>query len=318
MSLYGKKIVVTGGAGFIGSHLVDRLVSLGAKVFVIDNLSFGKENYINEKAYFVKADVREYTIVKNILKDADLIYHLAAVATTKESAMGWKDPLTDYEVNVLGTLNILKAIIDLDIDPIVVYTSSAAVYGNPKYLPIDEEHPTNPISPYGISKLAGEKYCLAYHQTYGVKSIIFRIFNAYGPRQTRYVILDIFKKLRENHFELKVLGTGEQVRDFIFVSDVVDALILATQNTAYVGEVFNLASGIPISIKELIEKILEVLELKGKTKVYFTGQSWKGDIVKLIADVTKLKKKLQFEPKYNLNEGLIKFKDWFFNENDKI
>jgi UDP-glucose 4-epimerase len=314
MLLNNKKIIVTGGAGFLGSHLVDKLVGLGAKVFVIDNLSFGKETYINKKAYFVKADVRDYNAIKTVIKDADLVYHLAAVATTKESAMGWKDPLTDYEVNAIGTLNIFRAIVDLDIDPIVVYTSSAAVYGNPKYLPIDEDDPTDPISPYGVSKLAGEKYAQAYHQQYGVKSIILRIFNTYGPRQPRYVMLDLLRKIKENPFELEVLGTGEQIRDYCYISDVVDALILVAETNASIGETFNVASGISVSIKELVERILEVLDLKGKTKVYFTGKSWKGDIDKLVADISKIRKKIQFKPKINLNEGLIKLKDWFFHK----
>jgi UDP-glucose 4-epimerase len=308
------KVVVTGGAGFIGSHLVDRLVELGSKVFVIDNLSFGKEEYINKRALFYKVDVREYDKLKTIISDADIIYHLAAIATTRESAMGWKDPITDYEVNAIGTLNIFRAIVELDIDPLVVYTSSAAVYGKPRYLPIDEDHPTNPISPYGISKLAGEKYAQAYYQQYGIKQVILRIFNTYGPRQPRYVMLDLLRKLKENPSKLEVLGTGEQIRDYCYISDVIDALIMVIESHSTINEIYNIGSGIPLSIKSLVERILDILNLNGKTKVYFTGETWEGDIDKLVADISKAKEKLQFEQKVSLNEGLIELKKWFFNE----
>jgi len=312
VKLRGRKVLVTGGAGFLGSHLVDRLVELGSSTTVVDDLSFGKEENLNERARFVKLDIRDYEALKAAISEVrpEVVFHLAASATTKESAMGWSDPVFDYEVNAVGTLNLLRAVVDGGLKPRFVYISSAAVYGEPEYTPVDEGHPTNPISPYGVSKLAGEKYALAYFREHGLPVTVLRVFNSYGPRQPRYVMFDLLKKLKEDPDRLEVIGTGEQLRSYCYVTDTIDGFILALREEA-VGEVFNLAGEEVVSIRELVDEILDLLGLRGRTKVSYTGESWRGDIVKLVADTTKIKERLGFEPKVSLDEGLSRLRDWF-------
>ncbi|MBA7682996.1 UDP-glucose 4-epimerase [subsurface metagenome] len=305
-------VLVTGGAGFLGSHLVDKLIELGSIVTVIDDLSFGKRENVNERADFVELDIKNYGALKNVIHKVSpkVVYHFAANATTRESAMGWSDPVSDYQVNALGTLNVLRAMADAGLKSHVVYASSAAVYGEPEYIPIDEKHPTNPKSPYGVSKLAGGKYTLIYHKEYGIPVTILRIFNVYGPRQPRYVMFDLLKKLKRDPDKLEVIGTGEQIRNYCYVLDAVDAFILVVEKNA-VGEIFNLAGGDVINIRGLVEKILGMLGLSGRTRVSYTGESWKGDIIRLVADTSKIKKHLGFEPKTPLDEGLLRLRGWF-------
>ncbi|GAI57186.1 unnamed protein product, partial [marine sediment metagenome] len=159
---------------------------------------FGKRENVNKRADFVELDIKNYGALKNVVSRVSpkVVYHLAANATTKESAMGWSDPVSDYQINAIGTLNVLMAMADAGLKSHVIYASSAAVYGEPEYTPIDEKHPTNPKSPYGVSKLAGEKYMLIYHKECGIPATVLRIFNVYGPRQPRYVMFDLLKKLK--------------------------------------------------------------------------------------------------------------------------
>lgn len=313
MSLKGKAVLVTGGAGFIASHLVDLLVEGEAVVTVVDNLKDGKIVNLEkskDKICFNKVDVRNFEDLKKIVKlrAIELIFHFAANANVPYSV---EDPKYDFETNTLGTFNVLKSAIDENVKKII-YASTAAVYGEPVYVPIDEKHPLDPISPYGASKLAGEKLGFAYYRTYGIPFVSLRIFNTYGPRQPRYVMYDFLKKLQENPQKLEVLGTGEQIRDYCYVCDTVNAFILAAEKGNGIGEAFNIAGGRPISIKELAELMVRILELEGYTKIYYTGKSWKGDIVKLVADILKIKK-LGFVPKTGLDEGLPKLKEWFQN-----
>lgn len=312
MELQGRKVLVTGGAGFLGSHLVDRLIELGSTVTVIDDLSFGKRENVNKRADFVELDIKNYGALKNVVSRVSpkVVYHLAANATTKESAMGWSDPVSDYQINAIGTLNVLMAMADAGLKSHVIYASSAAVYGEPEYTPIDENHPTNPKSPYGVSKLAGEKYMLIYHKECGIPATVLRIFNVYGPRQPRYVMFDLLKKLKRDPSKLKVIGTGEQVRNYCYVSDAIDAFVLAAEKNA-VGEIFNLAGKEVVNIRELVEKILGMLGLSGRTRVSYTSESWRGDILRLVANTLKIRERLGFEPRVPLDEGLSRLRGWF-------
>ena len=310
MKLRGRRVLVTGAAGFIGSHLVDRLVEKGAEVVAIDNLKDGNLSNLAEsmdKIEFHKVDIRNFESLKEVMDGVEIVFHLAANANVPYSV---ENPKYDFETNALGTFNVLKLSLDLDVEK-VVYASSAAVYGEPVYVPIDEEHPLNPISPYGASKLAGERLGFAYFKIYGLPFVSLRIFNTYGPRQGRYVMYDFLRKLEENPNRLEVLGTGEQIRDFCYVKDCVEAFILAAEKNTAVGDVFNIAGGNPISIRDLAYLMVKVLGLDGKTEIVFTGESWKGDIVRLYADINKIKSKLQFTPKFNLTEGILKLVDWF-------
>jgi UDP-glucose 4-epimerase len=305
--LCGRDVLVTGGAGFIGSHLVDRLVELGARVTVLDNLSFGRRENVNPAANLLEHDVTDYSQVKKDVGGKELVIHLAASATTKESSMGWKDPLYDYRVNALGTLHLLRAVAELADRPRIVYASTAAVYGIPERVPVDESHATRPISPYGVSKLAGEKYCYAYWHEHALDVVTVRIFNTYGPRQTRYVMFDLLTKLRACPEKLEVLGDGEQVRDYCYVSDTVDGLLIAAQK-GVAGSVLNLASGEPVVIRELVGRMLKAAGLDGTTEVCYTGHTWRGDIPKLLGDSTKLRR-LGFKPRVSLEEGLRRLND---------
>ena len=236
--------------------------------------------------------------MRECLRDVELVFHLAAETGTKETSMGFKDPLKEMRTNAEGTVNLLKCISDYSPTARVVFASSAAVYGEPNYTPVDEKHPTEPVSPYGISKLAAEKYMKVYNREFGIKSTIGRIFNTYGPRQSRYVIYDLIYKIKNNKAQLEILGNGAIIRDYAYVSDTVNALILISQK-GQIGNIYNIAGGNPISISDLVSLILQELNLDGKIIVKYTGISWKGDITKMIADITMIKE-LGFRPKVAL------------------
>ena len=304
------KILVTGSAGFIGSHFVDYCVEQGQEVVGVDDLSYGVRENVNPASKFIEADVAAFGTIEEIIlsEKPDKIVHYAANATTKSSAMGWNDPMRDYQINMLGTLNLLEVVRKHELDVRVVYASTAAVYGEPVDVPIDEQHPTDPLSPYGVSKLAGEKYCYAYGKEWGLQITIFRIFNTFGPRQPRYVMYDQIQKMRANPDHVEVLGTGEQIRDYAYVSDVVRAFYLGMESPQAVGEIFNVAGGNKTSIKELIGVIQSVLGLD--ISPTFTGQSWKGDITRLWADTGKLQKTLGWRPDVGLEDGVRRLVDW--------
>ena len=247
--------------------------------------------------------------MRECLTDIDLVFHLAANTGTRETSMGYNDPFEEMRVNAEGSVNLLKCVMDFNPSAEIVFASSAAVYGEPKYTPVDEKHPTDPVSPYGISKLSGEKYLLAYFKEFGIKSCVGRIFNTYGPRQSRYVIHDLIQKLSVNKDQLEILGTGTIIRDYAYVSDTVDALMLIAEKGKR-GEIYNIAGGNPISIEHLANLILQELHLAEKTKVTYTGVSWKGDITKMIANITKIKQ-IGYQPRVNLELGIKKTVDWF-------
>ncbi len=292
-------ILVTGGSGFLGSHLVERLVQARNNVVVIDDLSSGRMvnlKKVIDQIEFIKADLRDREFVMNIVKDVDLVYHLGANASVPRSV---QDPVYDFECNSLGTFNVLEACRRADVDR-VVYASSAAVYGEPEYTPIDENHPLHPISPYGASKLAGEKMGFAYHKVYGLRFLALRIFNVYGTRQKKYVMYDFIRKLIKKPRSLKVLGNGEQTRTFCYISDAIDTFLLVARQT---HGVFNVGGNLPIKIKDLAE--LFVSKLSPHTLIQYTGTSWRGDIQTLVPDISKTEK-LGFKPTITLDQGIEK------------
>ncbi|KXB07498.1 hypothetical protein AKJ52_00105 [candidate division MSBL1 archaeon SCGC-AAA382C18] len=308
MKIGDRKVLVTGGAGFIGSHLVDRLVKEGAEVVVVDNLRDGRRENLSssiDEIEFREADVRDQEAIKEIVEEVETIFHLAANANVPNSV---ENPEYDFETNAGGTFNILRASLDNDLDSIV-FASSAAVYGEPKYTPIDEEHPVQPISPYGGSKAAAENIGFSLHETYGVPFTTLRIFNSCGPRQDRYVMYDFLKKLDRNPEELEVLGTGEQVRSFCHVKETADAFVRAAERDT-AGDVFNIGTDESITIAELAEKTVEICNLEDKTEIRCTGESWEGDIKRLKPEISKAKRELGFEPSIGLETILIDLKSY--------
>jgi len=299
----GKKILVTGGAGFIGSNLVDKL-SPDNTVVVLDNLFSGLLSNLEkskDRITFVKGDVLDRALVKDIVAEVDYVFHLAAHVGNIRSI---KDPNFDMEVNIGGTLNLLEACRNSNIKRLV-YSSSGAIFGEAKYLPIDEEHPLNPESPYAVSKLAAEKYCFAFHKVYGVPTTALRYFNVYGPRQdtSEYAnAISIFlSRIREGK-PLTVFGDGKQTRDFIFVKDVAKANILAATHPSAVGEIFNIATGKENSIKELVD-IIKQVSAKESQVIYADSRA--GEVKYSRASIEKAQRLLGYDPETNFKEGLL-------------
>ncbi len=297
--LQDKKILVTGGAGFIGFHLTKKLQNLTDHLTIYDNLSSGTLQNVKDvpKATFVKGDILDLPTLLGQPK-TDLIYHLAAQVVVGYSM---ENPLADFETNAKGTLHVLeKARKD---DAKVVFASSAAVYGNPTVFPTPESYGFHPFSCYGLSKVVGEEYCQVYREQYGLDIVITRFANVYGLR-CHGVIHDFLDKLAKNPDKLEILGTGQQCRDFVHVSDVVEALTMMGTKEGINGEVFNLGLGRTVSILELANLILSILNLQNRTVITTTGHSWQGDVTKIWFDISKAQKELGWTPKVTLEESI--------------
>jgi UDP-glucose 4-epimerase len=275
-SLENKEVVVTGGAGFIGSNLCRTLLEKGAKVTAFDNLYSGKmefiEDLLDKGLNFVQADIRDPAALEKATKNSEVIFHLAAQTSVPFSM---KNPQEDCEINVIGTLNVLEAARKTDAR--VVFSSSCAVYGNPEKRPTPETYPTNPIAFYGLSKLLGENCCRFHQATYGLEVVRLRIFNVYGPN-CHGVMYDFLKKLKKSPKKLEVLGTGRQSRDFVYISDMVDFLLRAATSPEAPGEAFNVGTGTTTSVAELAEMMIEILGLKDVDVYFKGGQAWEGDM----------------------------------------
>ena len=303
-SLKEKQVVVTGGAGFIGSSLCRTLLEQGAKVTAYDNLYSGKIEFIKDLMdkglNFVQEDIRNSSALEKATKNCEAIFHLAAQTSVPFSM---ENPQEDSEINVVGTLNVLEAARKAGAR--VVFSSSCAVYGNPKQRPTPETYPTHPIAFYGLSKLLGENCCRFYQEIYGLEVVMFRIFNVYGPN-CHGVIYDFLNKLQKTPDKLEVLGTGRQSRDFVYISDMVDILLKAATSPAAPGEVFNVGTGTTTAVSELAQMIIEILELKNVEVNFKGGQAWEGDMDITLADNSKAVNKLQWRPQVSLKEGLKK------------
>jgi UDP-glucose 4-epimerase len=297
--LKGKKILVTGGAGFIGFHLCKKLLEFTPNLTIYDNLSSGKLENVKglPKANFVKGDILDLKKLCNVEK-ADLIFHLAAQVVVPYSM---ENPIEDFETNARGTLNVLeKARKD---NARLVFASSAAVYGNPTKIPTSEDYGPNPFSCYGLSKVVGEEYCKMYVNQYGLDITILRFANVYGSR-CHGVISDFLDKINENPAKLEIIGTGLQSRDFVHVSDAVDALMLSAVRENALGQTFNIGFGKTTKIIDLAKMILKILNLSDKTVITTTNVSWKGDINTIWFDISKAKKELKWYPKISLEDNL--------------
>jgi UDP-glucose 4-epimerase len=303
-------VLVTGGAGFIGSNVVRLLVEGGHSVAVLDNLSSGYRQNIDETAArFIEADVRNADGVVQAAKGVEVIIHMAASVGNQRSLA---DPRADTAVNALGTLNVLEAARAVGARK-VVYSSSAGIFGELRTLPIAEDHPVEPDSPYGVSKLAGEKYCLAYSRLYDLEAICLRYFNVYGVHQRFDAygnVIPIFATLLLRGEPLTVFGDGEQTRDFINVADVARANVLAACDRGVTGA-FNLGSGTAVKVNHLV-RLLE--EAAGRRATVRHGPPRPGDVRNSLADIRAIGDALGFVPTVALEPGLVEYVGWLRRE----
>jgi len=294
-----RKVLVTGGTGFIGSHLATTLLSLGKEVVVFDNLSTGPEENLARGATLIIGDVRNPERVTQAAEAADLIFHVAANANGTVSV---NNPRLDFESNVCGTFNVLNAALRVQVKKFV-YVSSASVYGAPRRFPIREDHPTNPFVPYGASKLAGEVWCRSFFHTYELPVVIGRPFCVYGLRENPgSALVEVSRYLRWhlNGYPIRVVGNiDRKTRDFVHVSDVVQGLLLIA-DTAADGEVFNLGSGTEVTMRELVNVIGSVT---GQQPVIETIADITEDTYRLVSDISKIRG-LGYFPRVSLPEGL--------------
>lgn len=306
------KILVTGGAGFIGSHLVDRLIQEGNEVIVVDNLSTGKRKNVNKKAQFYKMDIQSKRIERVFRNERPLIVvHLAAQMSVRHST---DDPGFDAQVNILGTINVLEHAVKQGVRKVTFASSGGVVYGEQEIFPAAESHRTEPLSPYGISKLAGEKYLAYYANATGLRYVALRFANVYGPRQDsegEAGVVAIFSKQMLDGGQPIVNGTGKQTRDFIYVDDVVEAILVTLGED--VQGIFNVGTGQETTINECYGIIKSLTKCQCK-ELY--GAAKKGEQFRSVLDVTKLREVFGWDPQVTLQEGLTRTVD-FFRETGK-
>lgn len=305
------RALVTGGAGFIGSNIVGELVHGGHHVTVLDSLVSGYRQNLDPypTVTFVEGDVRDEAIVAEVMKRTEVVFHLAASVGNKRSI---EHPIDDAEINVIGTLRILEAARRAGVRKLVV-SSSAGIFGELKTLPIREDHPVEPDSPYGCTKLCEEKLCLAYHKLYELEVVCLRYFNVYGPNQRfdaygNVIPIFVFQMLRGE--ALTIFGDGEQSRDFVNVRDVVQANLKAAQAQGVSGA-FNAGSGTRITINELVGLVKKVSGLEPEVR---HGPPRPGDVRHSLADIEAARSRLGFKPSVKMEEGLQEYVGWARNE----
>jgi len=306
-------VLVTGGAGFVGSHLVDKLVGGGLAVTVLDNMSTGAlasvSQHIGRKNFrLAKGDVRNALRLREETKRSNIVFHLAAVADVQQSV---RYPLHTNEVNVLGTLNLLEACRNTDID-LMVYASSCAVYGDAGRGKIREDHPPRPLSPYAASKLAAENYCLAFYRTYGLPVICLRFFNIYGPRQNlgpyAGVVARFVQRLLRNQPPI-IYGDGKQSRDFVNVKDALKACLLSLERRMAVGKAINVGSGRATTINDLARLLIDLTHKTHTKPIYRLARE--GEVRHSLASIGLAREVLGYRPTISLKKGLQQYFEWF-------
>ena len=313
MNLTGKNILVTGGAGFIGSHLVDKLIQEGCFVRVIDNLANGKLDNLNQhktnrRFRFILGSILNNVLTVEALKDIDIVFHLACLGVRHSI----KDPFENHRVNAEGALRVLELSKKAGVKKLI-FCSSSEVYGSAKYVPMDECHPTLPRTVYGASKLAGEAYARAFHDTYGLKTVIIRPFNAFGPRSHHegdageMIPKSIVRAL--NGKPVFIFGDGSQTRDFTYVQDIASGLYRAATHDNLIGSTFNIGSGFEISIKKVAQIILKAIANFSLKVTYLKSRP--GDVSRLYADANLFARKTGWEPTVSFREGILKTISWF-------
>ncbi len=293
-------ILVTGGAGFIGSQIADEYEKLGHKVIIADNMSTGVKEFINPKAEFYEIDIRDEKIGEIFKKHKiDIINHHAAQIDLRKSV---SDPKFDVDVNIVGSINLLQHAIENNVKKFIFASTGGAIYGEHDYFPADEKHPTRPYAPYGINKNTIEKYLFYYNHVYGLNYIVFRYANVYGPRQNPFgecgVVAIFTDKMLKNICPV-INGDGEQTRDYVYVQDVVDANVLALDANGPV--IYNIGTGVETSVNYIFNKVNEYAVTKFKEN---HGPAKKGEQLRSVLSSEKIKNELGWNPEVNMDEGL--------------
>ena len=311
------KIVVTGGAGFLGSHLVDKLIREGEEIIVIDNLFRGQTENIeqhipNKKFTLLNDEIQNKTKINDALHLADAVIHFASISSVFRSIV---EPEIVNTINVTGTLNMLNLCIKEEVQ-CFIFASSAAVYGGDRNRPLQENDSLHPLSPFAASKIAGEAYCKAYSETYGLNTIILRFMNIYGPRITKVYrrVCSKFAEATIRNEPLVIVGDGKQTRDFTYVTDAINAIILALNNKDIEGETFNIGTGKPTTINQLANLYKKISENPKQEIKYINAK--KGDLIHSYADITKAKKKMGYNPKIDIGTGIPKYLEWYKKNNE--
>jgi UDP-glucose 4-epimerase len=301
------KILVTGGAGFIASQIVDAYLGEGHNVYILDNLSTGFERNINPKAYFIKSDITDSKILDIFTKEKfDVVNHHAAQIDVRKSV---NDPIFDANTNILGTINLLQCCIKTGVKKFMFASTGGAVYGEQEYFPADEKHPTIPVSPYGITKLTIEKYLYFYKNEYGLNYTILRYANVYGPRQNPFgeagVVAIFVNKLLKNENPI-INGDGNQTRDYVFVEDVVKANVLTLNSQS--ADIYNVGTTVEISVNDVFSKLNSIA---GNKAIEKHGPAPKGEQARSVITSEKLFQKFNWKPSVKIDEGLRKTFDFF-------
>ena len=294
------KILVTGGAGFIGSHVVDAYVEAGHDVVVVDDLSSGARANLNPAAAFYQVDIRQPELGEILVAERpDLVNHHAAQIDVRRSVA---DPAFDADVNVLGSINLLESARAAGVRKVIYISSGGAIYGEPERLPCDELHPVRPLSPYGVSKYTVEQYLRSYRQSYGLDYTVLRYANVYGPRQDPHgeagVVAIFCSQMLAGETPI-VHGSGEQARDFVFVADCARANLLALDRGA--GRAYNLGTGTGTSINALAALLKDLIDYDGPVA---HGQAKAGEVFRITLDASRAREELEWEPQVNLTDGL--------------
>jgi UDP-glucose 4-epimerase len=303
------KILVTGGAGFIGSNVVDRFIELGHQVIIVDDLSTGFKKNLNPKARFYQIDIRSKDVEKIFKKEKpEVLCHHAAQVDLRRSLL---DPITDAEINILGSLNLLYLCLKYKVKK-VIFASTAGVYGEQHYFPADENHPQRPVSPYGMAKLVIERYLAFYKERYGIDYVTLRYSNVFGPRQRpkgEAGVVAVFCERLLNQKKAVINGDGKQTRDFVYVSDVVESNVLALDYPE--SDIFNIATGKETDINSLFRLIKNEASSSQKE---IHGPAVEEEQKRSCLDISKAKKLLRWEPEYSLEEGIKKTINFYRKE----
>jgi len=306
------KVLVTGGAGFIGSHIVDRLIDEGFEVVVLDDLSSGNEKNINKKAKFYKLDIQDEELESIFQKEQpDYVSHQAAQIDVRRSV---SDPAFDAKINVLGTINVLQNCLKYKVKKVIFASSGGAIYGEQETFPAPETHPLRPISPYGITKLTVEHYLYYYKNIFELDYVALRYANVYGPRQDPFGeagVVAIFIQKMLNGEQPIINGDGNQTRDFVYVEDVARANILAIKNNSS-ENVFNIGTGLETSVNQIFYHIRGIINPSIEEK---HGSPKQGEQLRSVIEYKKAKKILHWEPQISLKDGIKKTCEYFSGKN---